>query len=267
MAEKNLKEAHKRANAALLVRNQALTQLDKELSEAAEYVRSMLPDPQKNDKICTEWQHFPSSSLGGDAFGYHWIDVENFAIYLLDVSGHGVGAALLSASVLNVLRSESLPNVDFKDPKQVLEALNVAFPSDENNDMFFTFWYSVYNTSDRSIIYASAGHPPALLFENEQKATKLKTANFIIGGIPDVSYQQEKHFIGKGASLFIFSDGVYEIEKHNGSMLSFNEYTSLLSDYMSDGSKSLQDLYNKTLKISKEQVFEDDYTILKANFL
>ena len=50
-------------------------------------------------------------------------------------------------------------------------------------------------------------------------------------------------------------------------MLSFNEYTSLLSDYMSDGSKSLQDLYNKTLKISKEQVFEDDYTILKANFL
>ena len=266
-AEKKLEEEHKRANDALVVRNQALMQLDKELAEAADYVRSMLPEPQENNRICTEWKHVPSSSLGGDAFGYHWIDDENFAIYLLDVSGHGVGAALLSASVLNVLRSESLQNTDFKEPAKVLEALNAAFPSDDNNDMFFTFWYCVYNTFDRSLIYASAGHPPALLFTNEQKIIKLKTANFIIGGMPDVSYQQEKHFIGKGASLFIFSDGVYEIKKHNGSMLSVNDYITLLSEYMSDGSKSLEDLYNKTIKISKGQVFEDDYTILRANFL
>jgi sigma-B regulation protein RsbU (phosphoserine phosphatase) len=57
---------------------------------------------------------------------------------LIDVSGHGVGAALLSVSVMNALRSQSLPDTDFKDPEQVLASLNVAFPGEENNDMFFT---------------------------------------------------------------------------------------------------------------------------------
>ena len=62
------------------------------------------------------------------------VDKEHFAIYLIDVSGHGVGAALLSISVINVLRSQSLTKTDFKDPGQVLRSLNLTFPSESNKD-------------------------------------------------------------------------------------------------------------------------------------
>jgi sigma-B regulation protein RsbU (phosphoserine phosphatase) len=266
-AEDRLNVEIKRTNSALRERNQALTKLNNELSEAASYVKSMFPEPQKSEKISTEWHHIPCSSLGGDAFGYHWLDNNNFAMYLLDVCGHGVGAALLSVSVLNVIRSESLPKTDFKMPQQVLEALNVSFPGDQNNEMFFTFWYGVYNTSDRTITYASAGHPPALLFGNKSKSIQLKTDNFVIGGMPDISYKQKKHYIDNDASLFVFSDGVYEVEKQNGKMWSFNEYVSLLSELMPNKYKSLKDLYDKIIRINKEDVFEDDYTILKVDFL
>jgi sigma-B regulation protein RsbU (phosphoserine phosphatase) len=252
LARKNLKE------------QKAL--LEQELSEAADYVIKMLPAPIQEGTVQIEWKFTPSASLGGDAFGYHWLDKDNFVIYLLDVCGHGVGAALLSASVLNVLRSESLPKTNLKEPKQVLKALNVAFPSDDNNDMFFTFWYGVYNEHDRKLTYASAGHPPALLFTNEKEIIELKTGNTIIGGMPDVSYQQKKQTIDNGATLYIFSDGVYETERQDGSMLNFTEYVTLISSLNSDEHNSLNNLYKQTLQISQRETFEDDYTILKVLF-
>jgi sigma-B regulation protein RsbU (phosphoserine phosphatase) len=75
---------------------QAYKMLNEDIVEAAHYLRTMLPDPIKKGPIHIDWKFLPSASLGGDTFGYHWVDNEYFAIYLIDVCGHGVGAALLS---------------------------------------------------------------------------------------------------------------------------------------------------------------------------
>ena len=241
--------------------------LDKELEEAASYVKTMLPPPIREGPVQIDWRFFPSASLGGDAFGYQWLDDGHFAIYLLDVSGHGVGAALLSVSVLNTLRSQSLPDTDFKSPSQVLEILNTTFQGERHNDMFFTFWYGIYHVPTRILTYASAGHPPALLFNKESNMIKLNTGNFVIGGMPDVSYQQGEQHIDNDALLYVFSDGVYEIEKQAGFMWNFSEYISLLSNLDSDEHTFLDSLYNQTLQISKGETFEDDYTILKVVFI
>ena len=60
-----------------------------------------------------DWHYQPSTELGGDAFGYHWIDDEHFALYLLDVCGHGVGAAMHGVAVLGSLRQQTLPDTDY----------------------------------------------------------------------------------------------------------------------------------------------------------
>jgi len=169
-SDKKFYAAHQKTMTALEQRDQVLKQLDKELFEAADYVKKILPQPITEGVIRTNWRFMPSTSLGGDAFGYHKVDDENFAFYLIDVSGHGVGAALLSASVINVVRSQSLPKTDFKDPVQVLKALNLAFPSEANKDMFFTIWYGVFNKNNRELIYASAGHPPAILCDEDSSS-------------------------------------------------------------------------------------------------
>src|SRR5207249_2695454 len=100
-----------------------------ELAEAAVYVKSLLPAPL-DDRLKAQWRFQPSAELGGDAFGYHWLGQDQLAIYLLDVSGHGVGAALLSVSVLNGIRAESLAGADFRDPSSVLRQLNRVFQMD-----------------------------------------------------------------------------------------------------------------------------------------
>jgi len=80
-----------------------LSIISKELQTASDYVISILPAPISKGQIRTSWKFVPSTKLGGDSFGYHWIDQENWAVYLLDVCYHGIGPALLSISVLNTL--------------------------------------------------------------------------------------------------------------------------------------------------------------------
>src|SRR3979411_3213419 len=64
--------------------------LQRELAEAAGYIRSLLPAPM-SQPFAIDWRFVPSTELGGDAFGYNWVDADHFALYLLDVCGHGVG--------------------------------------------------------------------------------------------------------------------------------------------------------------------------------
>ncbi len=130
--------------------------LQSELHEAARYVSSILPDPI-NEPFQIRWAYNPSTELGGDSFGYHWIDDDHFAIYLLDVCGHGVGAALLSVAAINVMRTMSLQNVDFREPDEVLRGLNDTFPMEKHNNMYFTIWYGVYQKSSARLRHVSGG--------------------------------------------------------------------------------------------------------------
>ncbi|MDJ0915960.1 MAG: SpoIIE family protein phosphatase [Desulfobacterales bacterium] len=249
---------------------EALERLNTELSEAADYVKSLLPPPIVRGPVRTDWKFVPSVSLGGDSFGYHWLDEDTFVIYLVDVSGHGVGAALLSVSVMNALRSQSLPDTDFKNPEQVLASLNVAFPSEENNNMFFTIWYGVYNKSTRELIYASGGHPPALLFDRshagQSNATLLRTANKAIGVMPDVAYKKNKHLVAEQTTLYIFSDGAYEVQKSDGSMWQFKEFADFMNKIKSDSQSRLDRLYQHVKNIGSLDNFEDDFTIVEVAF-
>ena len=94
---------HARAYKTLLERNEAYQtlavtqhQMAEELATAARYVQSLLPKPLKGDSVNANWKFVPSSQLAGDMFGYHWLNPEKLAVYLLDVSGHGVGSSLMS---------------------------------------------------------------------------------------------------------------------------------------------------------------------------
>ena len=268
--EAKLELEHQKTNDALIKRNEIFSQLNEELTEAAEYVKSMLPKPINEGPVKTDWRFIPSTSLGGDAFGYHWIDENHFAIYLLDVSGHGVGAALLSVSVMNTLRSQTLPDTDFKNSKQVLEKLNRAFPGEDNNDMFFTMWYGVYNKSTRELTYASGGHPPALLLDGnttaDSKPTQLRTPNFVIGGMPEATYEKKECLIGENDMLYIFSDGVYEFEKSDGSMWRFEEFAEFMNGVKAEDQSILDHLHRNACNLKQSDSFEDDFTIVEVSF-
>ena len=259
---------HSKAYTALLERNEAMRKLQEsqnalknELDEADHYVRSLLPQKFDNGKIATDWVFKTSTSLGGDCFGYGAITDKHFSIYLLDVCGHGVGAALLSVSAMNVLRSQSLSGVDFTKPDQVLSALNNAFDMDKQNGMYFTLWYGVFNTETRELAYSSGGHPPAILVADEQYQ-KLKTNGIVIGGMPDAKFESKTISVPNNAKLYVFSDGVYEVEYADGSgMMNLDIFAEeLLKAPVADNTKT-QSMMMFSQQAQKNEQFEDDLSL------
>ncbi|MEH2007045.1 PP2C family protein-serine/threonine phosphatase [Nostoc sp.] len=243
--------------------------LEAELVEAADYVRSLLPSPLVG-AVTTESLFIPSAQLGGDCFDHHWIDEDNLAIYLLDVSGHGVGSALLSVSVLNVLRSQSLPNTNFCEPSEVLKALNHAFQMRKHGDKYFTIWYGVYHPLKRQLIYANAGHPPALLLSNTStnsiQVKQLTSLDLPIGFLPEVQFEDAVFEIEENSTLYIFSDGTYEINQPDGQMWGIDAFIDLLTEYSLKDTCNLNQLLAKILTLNAQDNLDDDLSLVKVKF-
>jgi sigma-B regulation protein RsbU (phosphoserine phosphatase) len=242
--------------------------LAEELQEASRYVISILPPPMEEPFRIT-WAYDPSTELGGDSFGYHWIDDTHFAIYLLDVCGHGVGAALLSVAAINVIRSGSLHKTDFLDPGQVLAGLNEAFQMERHNNMYFTIWYGVYDTASRTLRHASGGHPPALLLQSGpggDTIEQLACSGMIIGVMPDVPYESQTTTVPENSRLFVYCDGAYEIKRASGPMLDYDE--DFLPFLLKNGrSKTLpDDILAWITSIHPGPVLDDDYSFVTMDF-
>jgi phosphoserine phosphatase RsbU/P len=265
---------HSKGYINLLQRNEAYQallasqqKLANEVARAAEYVISLLPAPIGGGDVTTAWRYFPSATLGGDSFGYHWIDENHFAFYLLDVCGHGVGPALLSVSALNVLRAQSLPAVDFCDPAAVLGGMNANFQMEKQNELYFTLWYGVYNRQTRRLRHASAGHPPALLFgDSSLPAEQLICQNMFIGAFPKVEFERSEAQVPKDSRLYLFSDGVYEVERPDGTMWSFEELQDYLSGPPTEPGTEIEDLYKALQEMHSSVVLDDDFSLLRLDF-
>ena len=267
---------HSAAYISLMERNKAYQMLQEsqkllkqELADAAQYVRSLLPQPVTG-AVYANSRFVPSTTLGGDAYGYYWMDDDHFAFYLLDVCGHGVGAALLSISVMNVLRSQTLANTDFYDPSSVLKSLNESFQMENHNNMFFTIWYGIYNKTERKITYSSGGHPPAILFngkfDGKGEPQELQTQGLVIGGMPGIKFEKAIIEVKPGSRLYVYSDGVYEITKDDGSMVSLNEFVQVLSMPDVAGQDPLERIQEYTQKINGPGAYDDDYSIMEIVF-
>ena len=250
-------------NHLLLESRQALM---RQLSQAADYVLSLIPPPIRDGSIRTDWRLIPSFQLGGDSLGYHWIDKNHFAMYLLDVCGHGVGPALLSVSVLNTLRSQSLTDADFRMPAQVLRALNRAFPMEKHDDLYFTAWYGVFNKASRELRHASGGHPPVLILNAAGQAEDLAVAGPPLGWDSDAAYEDSVLKTSSPAALCVFSDGCYEVRRPDGNMWSREEFEVLLIRTLANGVSDLDALYGHVRKMGGREALEDDFSILKVFF-
>lgn len=256
-------------NVAFEALKESQAMLKSELEEADRYVRSLLPAPERTASLTADSNFISCTDLGGDAFGYHWMDDDTFLVYLADVCGHGVGAALLSVSVLNVLRTQSLPNVDFRRPSHVLSALNETFSMEENNQMYFTLWYGVYQASERKLRFASGGHPPAFIARSDptRKAEQLATHNLVIGAYPNVVYEESETDVSSGDRLYVFSDGVYEVDYHdNSGLVGYKTFTKELSRPPRIYRSKLKEQLDFMRRLHGKKRFQDDYSIVEIVF-
>ncbi|MCB0924920.1 MAG: SpoIIE family protein phosphatase [Mycobacterium sp.] len=237
--------------------------LESDLESAASYVASILPG-DLTGPVEVSSRYLPARTVGGDAFGYTWVDEDHVIVYLIDASGHGVEPALLSVSVHNLLRSGSLPTPTLLEPDRVLAELNQRFNMDSHHDHYFTMWYGVYRLSTGRLRYASAGHPPALalnVVDGSVTTTLLTGGSLPVGMFADTEFTAETYTVPAGARILLYSDGVL------GDPPQMTEFVSLCEEFAAEPSSSL-DVLTPRLPIGNDTSVEsDDCSLIQLRFL
>ena len=249
--------------AALRVAN---TRMRQDLDAGAAYVRALIPAPMERP-VTIHWKYVPSSSLGGDTIGYHWIDADHLALYLIDVTGHGLDSALLAVTITNVIRSHSLPTVDMNRPDEVVRALNQVFQGERHGQKYFTIWYGVYEPRRRHLTWSGGGHHPAVLLARETPApTLLESGGPIMGCMDDMDFPAESCSIPTSARMLLFSDGVFEILRDDEVVWDLAGAIAFMSQWASSDASLIDGLFDQVRTLRGDDQLDDDFSIIEAFF-
>jgi phosphoserine phosphatase RsbU/P len=260
--------------------------LEDELREAADYVRSLLPKPLNTEprSLYVDSYFVPSKQLGGDFFDFHWLDENRLRIYLMDTAGHGLRAALFSVSLQNFIKSFPLnnPTVDLCDPAQVMNLLNTSFQMENHHDQYVTIWYGIFDRRTQQLTYSNAGHPPAILIDHSHTdpdlmITPLPSTGIPIGILETSNFRSKTCTIRPGMSLYIFSDGLYELNQSEETLsqsapeevYGLPEFLKLLEEFENQRYQhnlSLDWIAQEVLKATDNQQFSDDCSLLHVQF-
>ena len=185
-------------------------QLKRDLQAAAQIQQAQLPKTlPEADGFRFGWRYRPCQELAGDTLNILQLDSTHVAVYVLDVSGHGVRAALHSFALSQDLRPrQGGPALNL--PEQVLGRLNVKYPMEMETGMFFTILYGVLNTATGQFTYAAAGHPGPVLMKKDQPPRIIETHSYPIGVSEDAEYTSKTIQLEAGDRLILYTDGVVE---------------------------------------------------------
>jgi sigma-B regulation protein RsbU (phosphoserine phosphatase) len=149
----------------------------------------------------------------------------------------------------------------------VLAHLNAMFQMENHNGMFFTIWYGVYSRRTRVLTYASAGHHPAYLVSSDRASvTPLRTAGPLVGVLEEHDFEEASTDLPDGASLHIFSDGVFEIEDRQGRQLGLGDFLPFLGQPAVEGRSEAQRIYQSVRELARPGPLDDDFSYLVVRF-
>ena len=185
-------------------------QLNRDLQAAATVQQALLPKalPETNG-FRFGWRYRPCQELAGDTLNIMQLDDDHIAVYVLDVCGHGVRAALHSFSLAQDLRPRQ-GGPDLNSPEHVFERLNRKYQVDAETGMFFTILYGVLNTATGNFTFASAGHPGPVLMRPLEEPKIIATSSFPIGVTGEAEYETQTVTLAAGDKLILYTDGVVE---------------------------------------------------------
>ncbi len=188
-------------------------QLDHDMQIAQQIQSSLLPQelPKFPGIQLAAFNH-PALDIGGDYYDCINIDDKHIGLAIADVSGKGIGGALMMAVCRSVLRVNA-PNVI--DPSSMLCSLNKTLSSNLAEDMFITMLYMVINLETHQFSYARAGHEAPILIRNgEAKAEQYESAGIAIGLVDDETFaaviETRNISLHDGDVVVTYTDGITE---------------------------------------------------------
>lgn len=250
--------------------------MKQDLKAAAKLQQELLPkELPDTPRAHFAWNYQPCDELAGDILNMFMLDDRHVAMYLLDVSGHGVPAALLSVSLSRVLTTRELKSsvlvtrdpqtqaIRVNAPADVAERLNHQFPSESQDFYYFTMGYAVLDTETYILRYVLAGHPGPILVRPGQNPEMVEGNGLPVGIVNGATFDEYELQLQPGDRLYFYSDGITEASNETGDMLETEGFIDLITQTTVDTLEASLDACVAALKTwCAPHPFDDDVSLL-----
>lgn len=260
-----------RQHSELETKNNQLEQsynlLDTDLNIAREFQKKLIPE--KSPESFIHYLYHPMMHVGGDFFDFiQFKDPKKIGIFLSDVSGHGVPAAFITSMIKTTILQSGNKK---ENPAELLKYLNEVL-YEQTGGYFITVFYGIYNSANRQIVFANAGHDWPILIHNGKIETLGGKRSVPIGVFSNQeikdrkkNYENITKKFPSASKILFFTDGFSEVRKENGEGKFFEEEEmsrSFLSLNHLTGQTYLKELFQTLIRFRGSEQFEDDICII-----
>jgi len=206
------------------------------LESAARFQLSLLQKtPPSVDGLNIGWIYCPCDELAGDSYGVYELPDSQLLVYQLDVTGHGVKAALLAVTLIRLLNPANHGNVVIDaesgaviSPAKVISDLNDRFQINEESNQFFTMVYGIYDCGQHVFTYVNAAHSTPILIGANTDLVE-EESDLPVGVMPQMDFTENRLELHAGQSIAVYSDGIIEaIREEDGELLGEERLVKLL---------------------------------------
>jgi hypothetical protein len=245
-------------------REAELVAVQRELETARQIQMSLLPrDLPRVRGLDLAVRYLPMTAVAGDLYDVVGLGPSHVGIFVADVSGHGIPAALVASMVKLAFSAQA---EQAHDPGRVLSAINRILCRHVEGT-FVTAIYAVVDIDRRVMTVANAGHPPLLLGRSDHSVVESDEHGVMLGVLPDAPYVNHHLELQPGDQLLLYTDGIPETQSARGDFLDLEGVRGWLAS--TDGQNAAQFADSALRKLRQWRggtAFEDDVTLVVACF-
>lgn len=254
-----------------------LQELKNDLYIAQKLQFSLLPTHDFSfHSIYADWMLIPSAFVSGDLLNIFPLDKNHIGFFAIDVSGHGIAAAMYSMSLARefmlfdseycILLSHEDGYVKIMPPSDVVRQLNKYYCSNNmNEDNYFTIIYGVLDTDSGHGKLCQAGHPTPLIIRNNGDAEYIGTGGAPVGLLDFMDYEDTDFSLNSGDRLYIYSDGIIEAQNSELCYFGVESLTNFLENFNS--SMSAEKIFFSLKKTLCHWVFGEELDENDSSFI
>ncbi len=231
MMQDDLIDKNRRISEAFDELQELYQSIDRDLRAAARMQKTLIPQRlAKCGRVPCGVAYRPAGHVGGDLLGYFKVSDERICAYSIDVSGHGVSSALLTARLSNFFNpTQLMENIAVtsdddngfhpRDPAIIVTELNDRMQDEADNDQYFTMLFADLNLTSGLVRYCQAAHPSPAIIRATGQIEFIGDGGPPVGLMPGMSYDTQVAHLAPGDRLMLFSDGIVECESPAGELL------------------------------------------------